>query len=76
MPKRDLDDLVDQGGVEIARDEACADALDLVGAGLAAGNDRALCRLHRHNLHVTTAAHVDASASMQTAAERFQHAQE
>ena len=37
--------LVQEICVQVARDEARADALDLVGAGRAAGNDRALGRL-------------------------------
>ena len=46
----DRDDLVDRRAVEDRRHEAGADALDLVRAGLAAGQDRAVGRLDRDDL--------------------------
>eukprot|EP00128_Syssomonas_multiformis_P009023 Colp12_sorted_trinity150504_noHs@36007 len=48
----DLDDAVDEGGVAVLRDEAGADALDLVGTGRAAGQHRRLGGLHRNQLQI------------------------
>ena len=47
-----LDGLINEGHVEVAWDEASADALDLVGARLASRDDRALSGLHSHNLQI------------------------
>ncbi len=46
-----LDGLVQQAAVQVAGDEASADALDLVRAGRAARDDWRLCGLHRDDLH-------------------------
>ena len=48
--KMHLYNLIDDACVQIARDEACADALDLVGAWGASRDDWRLCWLYRHNL--------------------------
>ena len=48
-----LDDVVDDAAVQVARHETCADALDLVGPRVAAADHRALCGLHRYDLHNT-----------------------
>ena len=45
------DDLVIDRGVEHVGHEACADALDLVGARGALRKDRRACGLHGHDLH-------------------------
>ena len=44
-----LDHAVEQLGVQVFRDKACANALDGVGRGRAAGNDRALRGLDREH---------------------------
>ena len=48
----DLDDFVDELGVEDAGDESRAEALNLVRAGLAAGEHRAVRRLHGDGLEL------------------------
>jgi hypothetical protein len=48
--KTHLDDLIDELGVQYTGNEAGADALDLVGAGLAARQHRRLGGLDGHNL--------------------------
>mmetsp|Transcript_23762 Transcript_23762/g.74785 ORF Transcript_23762/g.74785 Transcript_23762/m.74785 type:complete len:329 (-) Transcript_23762:213-1199(-) len=49
---RHLHDLIDEGGVSVARHEAGADALDLVRAGLAAGEHGGLSGLDGHDEEV------------------------
>ena len=51
----DGDDLVDERGVEHGRNEAGADALDLVRAAQAAGQDRARRRFHGDDLEIGAA---------------------
>lgn len=46
-----LDDLVDDAGVQVTRDEPCSNALDLVWSRVATRDDWRLCWLHCHNLH-------------------------
>ena len=52
----DRDHLVDDGAVEDLRHEAGADALDLVRARAAAGEDGGILGLHRDDLAATAAA--------------------
>src|SRR6478609_4142477 len=64
----DVDDLVVELGVEDLRDEVGAEALDLVGAGLAAVEDRGLRRLDGDDLHTGLAGLEDLADSRDGAA--------
>ena len=48
-----LHDLIDERGVQIAGDEACTNALDLVWARRASRDDWRLCWLHCYHLGMT-----------------------
>ena len=50
LVKDHLHDLIDELSVQITRDEACANALDLVWARCASRDDWRLCWLHCYHL--------------------------